>query len=274
MRGNLWIATIILLGPRIFLAAGPSRPAERAFENYAVTLEADLAKRKADPSTSFAAFPFKGAKDTDAGPGLTADAVRVSGGSWAVEGGLLHHWRGATFVRRTTANDLLQLLQDYNHLSRYYAPEVVSSRVLADAGATARIVMRFEKHLVITIVLDAEFQVESGLSAGRGCSISRSTHIWQIDRAGTIHERRRPEAENDGFLWRLNSYWTFEQHGEGLIMSCETVSLTRGVPAALSWLVAPIVTTLPRDSLQFTLSATRNALLANAPGGHLNDRAN
>jgi len=273
VRRNLWIATFFLLGPNVSPAAAPGRPAERAFESYVANLEAGVARQYADPSTHIAAFPFETATGSDAERELIG-AVRVNGGGWPVEGSLLHHWRGVTFVPRATANDMLKLLRDYNNLSRYYAPEVVSSRILSDNGATSRIAMRFEKRVVIKVVLDAEFQVESGLSAGRGYSVSRSTHIWQIDQPGTMHERRRPEAECDGFLWRLNSYWRFEQHGDGLIIDCETVSLTRAAPAALRWLISPVITALPRDSLQFTLTATKNALAANTLGRYRNGRAN
>jgi hypothetical protein len=103
---------------------------------------------------------------------------------------------------------------------------------------------------------------------GRGYSRSRSTHIWQIDQPGSVSERRRPEGDDDGFLWRLNSYWSFAERPEGLVIECEAVSLTRDVPAGLAWLVTPVIQTLPRSSIEFTLTATRNALVANAIGRH------
>jgi hypothetical protein len=182
-----------------------------------------------------------------------------------VSGGLLHHWRGAALVPGVRAEDMLALMRDYSDFARYYQPEVVLSRPLTVAGEEATIVMRFRKRSVITVVLDAEFAARSALvSAGRGYAISRSTHIWQISEPGSDHERRRPEGDDDGFLWRLNSYWSFEETPEGLLIACEAVSLTRDVPAALGWLITPIVRTLPRTSLEFTLAATRKALMENA----------
>jgi hypothetical protein len=133
--------------------------------------------------------------------------------------------------------------------------------------------MRFKKHLVITVVLDAEFESRSALieSGKGGFSLSRSAHIWQVDHPGSRHERRRAEREDDGFLWRLNFYWRFEETPEGLRIECEAVSLTRDVPVGLGWLIVPIIQTLPRDSLEFTLSATRKALIARRSE---HDRAN
>jgi hypothetical protein len=43
-------------------------------------------------------------------------------------------------------------------------------------------------------------------------------------------------------------------------VECEAISLTRAIPAGLSWLVEPIVTSLPRESLASTLRETRAAL--------------
>jgi hypothetical protein len=144
---------------------------------------------------------------------------------------------------------------------------------LAVAGDEATILMRFRKQSVVTVVLDAEFATRAALAgAGRGYAISRSTHIWQISDPGSDRERRRPEGDDDGFLWRLNSYWSFEETENGLLIACEAVSLTRDVPAVLAWLITPIVHALPRNSLEFTLSATRRALLANATRRKDDDR--
>lgn len=47
-------------------------------------------------------------------------------------------------------------------------------------------------------------------------------------------------------------------------MECEAVSLTRDIPLGLGWLVTPVIAELPREELEFTLRATRNALIENA----------
>ncbi|MGO9775376.1 MAG: hypothetical protein ACLQGT_10490 [Terracidiphilus sp.] len=43
-------------------------------------------------------------------------------------------------------------------------------------------------------------------------------------------------------------------------MQIETVTLTRSIPLGLGWAVGPFVESVPRDSLQFTLRSTYNAL--------------
>lgn len=260
------MAAILLLAPCLSPAARLSPVANRAFDNYVAGVEARLARQHARADT------YMGVRLGAANGAVQIEPV--NGGSWPVKGGLLHHWRAVAVVPGASAQDLLALLRDYNRLDRYYAPEVVSSHVLADNGEAATVAMRFRKHIVITVVLDAEFQTQSALDGnGRGYSYSRSTHIWEVDAPGTPRERRRPEGNDDGFLWRLNSYWSFEETPQGLLMECEAVSLTRDVPTGLGWLIRPIIETLPRESLEFTFTATRNALMANAERRHNDGRA-
>lgn len=267
MRLTLRAAAIVLITPAVSPAAHLSRPAEDAFESYITNLEASFARQSPSADSQVAVSLQEIPMRTDSERELLAGAVRIepmNGGSWGVNGGLLHHWRAAALVPGASPKDLSSLLRDYKHLSRYYAPEVVSSHALADRGERATIAMRFKRRQVITIVLDAEFETESGLAGdSRGYSFSRSMHIWQIDQPGTSQERRRAEGDDDGFLWRLNSYWSFEQRRDGLFMECEAVSLTRDVPVGLGWLITPIIRTLPRESLAFTMTATKNALAAN-----------
>jgi hypothetical protein len=68
-------------------------------------------------------------------------------------------------------------------------------------------------------------------------------------------------------LWRLNSYWSFLEISGGLLIECEAVSLTRDIPAGVGWLVTPIIAELPRESLNFTLTATKKALIARLTKG-------
>lgn len=251
MRLHWWAASILVAAATPSWAVRLTEPAERAFDAYVAGVEGRLSKMSRAP---FTYFPEARQNSDFVDP--------VNGGSWPVPGGRLHHWRGATLVPGATAQQMLALLRDHNHLARYYSPEVVSSRALGNDGTGTRVAIRFKKREVITVVLDAEFESRSTLVEGgrRGFSSSRSTHIWQVDRPGSDQERRRAEGDDDGFLWRLNSYWSFEETGAGLRIECEAVSLTRDVPAGLGWLMVPIIRKLPRDSLEFTLSATRKAL--------------
>jgi hypothetical protein len=59
----------------------------------------------------------------------------------------------------------------------------------------------------------------------------------------------------------MNTYWRFEEKDGGTYVECRSISLTRDIPAGLGWLIGPYVTSVPRESLTFTLATTRSAVL-------------
>ena len=71
--------------------------------------------------------------------------------------------------------------------------------------------------------------------------------------------RRIPATD---FLWRLYSYWRFQEKQGGVFVECRAISLSRNVPLGLGWMIEPIIQKLPRESLINTLKATRQALIA------------
>ena len=264
---NRVTATVLLLTANCG-AASLSPSAERAYGIYVANLEARLAKQHSRPETYLAVLT---SASGDLGrldrPLMSSDVQveAVNGGTWQVPGALLHHWRGTVFVPNATPAEMLAVLQDFDRFPRYYAPQIVSARALTGDGQTATLAVRFKEQRVLTVVLDGEYEVESRLVGNdRGYSVSRSLHFWQVDNPGTAQERRRHQGQDDGFLWRLNSYWSFTMVRGGLQMECEAVSLTRDVPVGLGWLVTPVIAALPREALEFTLRATRNAVIENA----------
>ncbi len=245
-------------------AASLSPSAERAYDTYVANLEARLARQHARPETYLAVLTANAVDPKFERPLAPGDmqVEPVNGGTWQTPGALLHHWRGTAFIPNATPAEMLAVLRDFSHFSRHYAPQVVSARALTDDGQTATLAVRFREQRVVTVVLDGEYKVESRLSGrDRGYSISRSLHFWQVDNPGTVRERHRLEGEDDGFLWRLNSYWSFTKVHGGLQIECEAVSLTRDVPMGLGWLVTPVIADLPREELELTLRATRKALI-------------
>ena len=52
-----------------------------------------------------------------------------------------------------------------------------------------------------------------------------------------------------------------EERDGGVYVECESVSLTRDIPFGLGWAVGPFVTSLPRESLELTLTKTRETLM-------------
>jgi hypothetical protein len=182
---RLFPVTVVLLWATSSVSAAHlTQSAADEFSHYTSDLEARLSRQHADTCLGQSA------------PGTTRN----------LNGALLHHWRAAAFVPRATPQAMLNLLKDYSHFSTFYAPQVVSAHALTGDGTNATVAMRLQEKKVVTVVLDTEYQVETRLNAnGCGYSLSRSTYIRQVDDPGTRHEYHRAEADDDGFLWRLNS---------------------------------------------------------------------
>jgi hypothetical protein len=138
---------------------------------------------------------------------------------------------------------------------------VLQEKILMQQGDHYQVVMRVRQRHVITVVTDTTYDVTFGrLDARHGYSNSRSTQSSEIDSPGTRRERALNSSEEHGFLWRLNTYWSYEERDGGLYMQIESVSLSRSIPTGLGWAIGPFVERVPRESLEFTLRSTCNAL--------------
>ncbi len=183
-----------------------------------------------------------------------------------IPGGMVHHWIGTIFVPGATLAQTLALLKDYDHQAEYYKPDVMRSRILEHTGDDFRIYLRFYKKKVLTSVLDTQHEVHyTTVDATQAWSRSRSLHIREVENPGKADEKLRPEGDDRGLLWKMYTYWRFEEKGGGTYVECQSVSLTRDIPTGLGWLVGPYVNSVPRESLTFTLTATRAALLRRSP---------
>ncbi len=186
----------------------------------------------------------------------------VSGkGEREVKSGLIHDWIGSIFIPGATLAQALALVQNYDNHKNVYKPEVMESRTLRHEGNDYKIYLRLMKKKVITAVLNTEHDVRYfPVSATRAHSRSYTTRIAEVADAGTASEREKPVGNDHGFLWRLYSYWRFDERDGGVFVECQAVSLTRNVPFGLGMLITPIIRELPKESLTNTLRATREAL--------------
>jgi len=175
--------------------------------------------------------------------------------------GMIHHWVGVVFVPGARVRDVLAVLEDYDRHAVYYAPDVERSKIESRDGDHFRVFLRFRRHKVITVVLNTEHDVRYFHdSDARAHSRSSAVRISQVENAGKSDEREKAPGEDDGFLWRMETWWRMIEGDGGVYVQSEVVSLTRDIPTGLGWLIAPFVTSVPRESLTFTLQATRKAV--------------
>jgi hypothetical protein len=238
------------------------------FDAYVSKLESRLAQQHRSPDGFVASVGTNAQVDARLRKG---DPIieQLTPADADLHGGLLHHWRGTAFIPKATAADFERLMKDLSAYPQRFAPQVLKAQVDSPQSQSVRdripdhftASMRVRQHHVITVVMDTTYDVTYGrLDAQHGYSFSRSTKIAEIASPGTKDEHALSASEEHGFLWRLNSYWSYEERDGGLYIQIESVSLTRSIPTGLAWIIGPYVKSVPRESLEFTLRSVCNAL--------------
>ena len=178
---------------------------------------------------------------------------------------MIHHWVGVVFIPEVKLDDVLAVLEDYDHHSVYFAPDVQRSKIESHDGDHFRVFLRFHRHKVITVVLNTEHEVQYFRDAAdRAHSRSSAVRIAEVENPGKSDEREKAPGDDGGYLWRMETWWRMVERDGGVYVQSEVVSLTRDIPTGLGWLIGPFVTSIPKETLSFTLEAARKAVEAGA----------
>jgi hypothetical protein len=259
-NGRVSIAAVVLT---LLAATALAQQAEteQAFDRYVADREARIIRQR-----SFAESFLLSTRKPEVIERLKRGEVVIEkqGNSpKEIHGGLVHDWTGTVFIPGVNVEQVLRPVKDYDHLERYYTPNVMRSGLISQKGDELHVFLRLREHKVVTVVLDTEYDVHYGrLDPTHQYSISRSTRVSEIADPGSASEYVLTKGKDHGFMWRLNTYWAFEQESDGVAVECEAISLTRDIPTGLNWLIGSFVVGIPRKSLQFTLEATRSATIA------------
>jgi len=249
---------LFLDAPRALMAE-PTPAAVQAFNAYSKTVESRLAQQHRSANAFLA--PSVPNAQTRLRQGEQIIEQLTPSTSADLSGALLHHWRGTAFAPGATAADFERLMRDFNSYPQHFAPQVMQAKVIAQNGDHMQAWMRVRQLHVITVVMDTTYDINFGrLDVQHGYSISRSTRMEEIDSPGTSSEHALSAGEEHGFLWRLNTYWSYEERDGGLYLQIEAVSLTRSIPHGLGWMIRPYIESIPRESLEFTLRSACNTI--------------
>ena len=171
-----------------------------------------------------------------------------------VPGALVHHWRGAVFIPGVTVRQLLVELQ--SHVPEQ--EDVLRASILERGPDRMRVYMRLQRHKIVTATYNTEHLVTfTRFGATRAASVSTATRIAEVSDPDTPEEHELVLGEDRGFLWRLNSYWRYEEVAGGVIAECESISLSRDVPSFLRYVVSPLVEGTAKESMERTLVTLR-----------------
>jgi putative flippase GtrA len=180
-----------------------------------------------------------------------------------VSDGKIHHWTGAIFIPNTSLDTVMKRLADLAGQEQSHYQDVLASRLLSKEPDHYKIFMKIRRTKVITVSYNTEHDVHyRRISPTRASAKSVATRIAQLDEAGTPREREMKVGSDGGYLWRLNAYWRYEALNGGVMIECESVSLSRGIPFLLKPFVTSAVEGVARESLERTLFGLRKYLSA------------
>ncbi len=255
VRLRMWVCVAVFgLVAAGRAVAEPSAAGVAAFDAYVHGVEARLAQQHGSANGFVAGVSGAEWERLRRGEFVVERLAPADGG--AAPGAMLHHWRGTAFLPGVSSGEFEGVLRDFVAYPRVFAPEVLTAKVLGGSGGHLQVSMRVRQKHVITVVMDTSYDV----TFAPGQSVSRSTRVAEIAAAGTRDEHALSAAEEHGFLWRQNTYWSYAERDGGLVVQVESVSLSRAIPKGLAWAVGPFVESVPRESLEFTLRSVCSAL--------------
>jgi hypothetical protein len=179
-----------------------------------------------------------------------------------VDSGLIHDWIGAAFLPDAKVENVLTTVRDYGNYREYYKPTVVDSRLLSRSGNCEKYSMRVvNKEVVGETALDMEYETcYFKVDENRWYSITQSTRVQELRHYGQANEQELPPDQGSGFIWRLYSIARYEQRDGGTYIEVEAIALSRDIPAALRWMVNPIVRRVSKNSMVLSLQQTGAAV--------------
>jgi len=185
----------------------------------------------------------------------------LEGGAIKVPDGIIHHWRGSVFLDGVTLDYVFSRVTNPGREDTRQE-DVLDSRVLEAAPGQLKLYLKLQRSKIVTVVYNTEHLVRyKWRGTHEAYSSSSATKISEIERLDGDREREKPEGHDRGFLWRMNSYWRYQQVAGGVIVECESMTLSRSIPSMLEYMVRPIINKVARESMHRTLQSMKARIL-------------
>jgi hypothetical protein len=171
--------------------------------------------------------------------------------------GLIHDWAGVVFVPGVTMTEALATSR-----GGFFNPAIVRAKETESTGMIDHYSILTVTHTAFTTAaIDGEYEtLYIQIDPTHWYSVSQSTRLQAVENYGMPDEQLDPPNQGPGYVWRLYTISSFEEADGGVYIELEAVGLSRDVPFYLRWIVNPIISHLPEESLQATLAATRAAI--------------
>ena len=241
--------------PSTAFASGPSAQALQSWDRYVASLEkartADLTRGV--PSWATDNDP-SGQRILEALGRGELDISRRDLRNVAVDDATLEHWQGSVLLKGVSIEKIVDRLR---HPERFPQPrDVLSLKVSNWSEAGHDLFLRLTRSMLITATYDTSYRVQHEVHGPtRIDSTAIATRIEEIADPGTPNEKRVAADQSRGFLWRMQSRWRFSVVPQGVVVTCESITLSRPVPLGLGLVSRPIVTRVARESMTTAISA-------------------
>lgn len=258
------VILFLMLGAVLSWAAEPKRDTLRAWDEYVGSVNTSIVERNAEIR------PFLTVDES-------LDAMRrVQNGKLVITNhdprkvpqGLIHHWVGVMFIPNASLDQVMRVLNDYGRYSDIYKSLIRKTSVIKQSGDTVKVnVLAVQKAFstIAAVETDEEIRIARPAS-NRVCITANSVGIQEIADYGQSGEHAFPEARRPGYVWRALIVQRLEQRDGGVYVELETISLSRGIPIEVRWLIKPLTDELPRKMMTNILEETRAAVQQSVPG--------
>jgi hypothetical protein len=260
-RFGLLLACIIAV-PHQSTAASLRPETIAGWNAYVLATEARISRELAS-ANGFLAGDFSPATPLDRRAilggqfGVMKTTTAGQDGPIDVPEGMVHHWRGIVFIPGASLEEILARVAD-PRTEDAAQEDVIAARVIDRGPGSLRLFLRLQRSQLVTVVYNTEHAVRYTRRGGtRASSRSVATRIAEVAEPATPYEWERPPGNDRGFLWRLNSYWRYEQVAGGVLVECESISLSRSVPALVRSAAGAVIDQVARGSMERTLAARR-----------------
>ena len=265
------IAFIVLASTRLSPAAELQKETVQAWNRYVQWAEQKVARELSNPNVFLIQNTLPPKEKSEIWQSLNrgeivtkrVPSVVPQGISFEVPSGEIHHWWGTILLRNVTLERLLLFLQDYDHHAGKFS-DVERSRLISKNGDRYRFFFRLRRSKAfVTAYYNTEQEcLYAYYGSTRASSQSEAVKIAEIEDPGTASERERQPGNDRGFLWRLVSWWRFEQKGADVIIELESASLSRNIPTAIKFMpgISGYIRSTPRESMESVLTSIRNSM--------------
>jgi hypothetical protein len=265
-----WLCTA---GAAVVIAAPQFTPdTARAFDRYIQVTEARQAA-EIEGRSPFLWLDRQPAGGTKAsyvrklnGGGVVSARLETRDNGRAMEdgNGKIHHWVGTVLFPGVKLDRAIAFVQAYERYPEIFKPMIQRTKIINRSPARFDVFMRtYSSNWGVEVVYDGDYGIDyRSLGATRMFTKSVVTNLFKINDAGKPAEKRVPAADaSPGFLWRLNTYCSFEERPEGTYEQCEAISMSTDPGWFVSFTLGWAYNDVPVDTLTETLGRVRAGLV-------------